>query len=87
MQKNIIASDVTDGEGGPNPPRQSKCENWTATSSDISILVFVWFSVGCCFWNFTDYFPVIYGFSITTTSGFTITSHVFSECWLVGPVQ
>jgi len=51
MQKQyILASDVTDGsQMGEIPPWQSKCENRTATLSDISVLIFVWFSVGCFF--------------------------------------
>jgi len=28
-------------------PWPSKYENWTTTSSDLSVLVFVWFSIGC----------------------------------------
>jgi len=46
MQKQyIIALDVTDErQSGELPPWQSKCENRTATSSDISVLVFVWVS-------------------------------------------
>jgi len=37
--------------------------------------------------SFLDYFPVILGFSLATTSGLTMISQVFSECWLVDPVQ
>jgi len=61
MQKqHIIASDVTDGrQRGEMPPWQSKCENQTATSSDISVVVFFWFSVGCYFLRFSDHFMVI----------------------------
>ena len=61
MQKQyIITCDVTDlRQRGEIPPWQSKCENRTATLSVISVLVFVCFSVGCCFWRFSDYFPVI----------------------------
>jgi len=56
----IIASDVSDGrQRGEMPPWQSICENRTGTLSDISVLVFLWFSVGCCFLRFSDYFPVI----------------------------
>jgi len=58
MQKQcIVASDVIDGRHrGKMPPWQSKCENQTATLSYISILVFVWFSVGCCFFAFFGLF-------------------------------
>jgi len=74
----IIALDVTDErQRGELPPWQSKCENRTATLSDISVLVFVWVSVGCCFLRFSDYFLVIYGFSIAVHTGLTIISQVF----------
>ena len=46
------------------PAWQSKCENWTATLSDITVLVSVWFSVGCYFLRLSNYFLVIYCFSI-----------------------
>jgi len=37
---------------------------------------------------FSDYFPVIQDFIISpSASGFTIISEVFSECWLVDPIQ
>jgi len=50
LKQYITASDVTDsGQRRISPPWQSKCENRTATLSDISVLAFVWFSVGCCF--------------------------------------
>jgi len=51
MQKqHIIASDANDGrQMGKMHPWQSKCENRTAILSDISILMFVWFAVGCFF--------------------------------------
>jgi len=64
MQKQyIIASDITDG-GQRRKSWQSKCENRTATLRDIWVSEFVWFSVGCCFLRSSDYFLVIYGFSI-----------------------
>jgi len=58
MQKQyIIAGDVTGGkQRGEMPPWQSKCENRTATLTDISGLVFVWFSVVCCFCVFIRIF-------------------------------
>jgi len=41
------------------PAWQSKCENWTATLSDITVLVFVRFSVGSRYLRFSYHFPVI----------------------------
>jgi len=37
--------------------------------------------------SFSDYFPVIQGFSLTIHTGLTMISQFFSECWLVDPVQ
>jgi len=78
MQKQYLtALDVTDErQRGEFPPWQSKCANRTATLSDISVLVFVWVSVGCCFLRFSDYFLVIYGFSIAIH---TRINHHFSR--------
>jgi len=63
MQKQYIkASDANDGrQRGEIPPWQSKSENWTAILSDISVLIFVWFSVGC-FFAFFGLFSVDFGF-------------------------
>jgi len=59
QEQYIIASDVNDGgRGGNYPPWQSKYENRTATLSDISVLIFVWFTVGCLF-AFFGLFSVI----------------------------
>jgi len=66
MQKQyLIASNVTDGrQRGEMPPRQSKCANRTATLSNFSVLVFFWLSLFCYFLRFSDYLPMILGFSI-----------------------
>ena len=47
----VIASDAIDGRqrGEMLIPWQAKCKKRTATLNDISVLVFVWFSVVCCF--------------------------------------
>jgi len=64
MQKQyIIAIDVTDGrQRSEMSPWQSKCENRTATLSDISVLVLLWFSVGCRFFAFFGLFSGDLGF-------------------------
>jgi len=44
----------------------------------------LWFSVGCCVFAFLGIFRVPVQ---PYTSGFTIISQVFSECWLVASIQ
>ena len=88
IQPPIIASDETDvRQRGEIPSWQSKCENRTATLSDISVLVFVCFSVGCCFLRFSDYFPVVQVLAQAqpSTSGFAIISQVFFRVLASGP--
>jgi len=68
MQKQyIIASDVTDGSqrGEMPPPGNLNVKTGpAATLSDISVLVLVWVSVGCCFFAFFGLFSGDLGFSI-----------------------
>jgi len=66
LKQFITASDVTDGgqRSEFTLPWQSECENRTATWSDISVLVFVWLSVGCCFCVHFGLFSGDLGFSI-----------------------
>ena len=84
----IIAGDVTGGkQRGEMPPWQSKCENRTATLTDISGLVFVWFSVVCCFCVFIRIFSGDLGFyHCYPQPNSPPFLKLCSECWLVGPI-